>query len=378
MTFHGGETGHGEAPLVAEVKEELPAGLYFLEPAGGGDPVTAQVFLDGDKRFLAAVLPRVATSRPTDYRLERKKVQDRDRERGVFFRDQKGTLMIEVDLALFTMHNILSGHKPFLYPLVGPTSDAYTRHYPMQKIPAEKKDQDHPHQRSCWFTHGKVNGIDFWGEAANSGKVEEYARRTVVEGPVMARLATKDHWVGPNGRNVCDDERMMTFYRCEEVRMFDFDVKIIANDGPVEFGDTKEGMFGIRVASSMDVDKKTGGKITNAQGLTDESAWGKEAAWVDYVGPVSDKTVGISVLNHPSSFRFPTTWHVRTYGLFAANPFGWHDFGKGKSGAYTIPAGESITFRYRVILHTGDTQSAAVGERFAAYATPPALGIEPQ
>ena len=114
-------------------------------------------------------------------------------------------------------------------------------------------------------------------------------------------------------------------------------------------------MFGLRVASSMDVNKKHGGRITNAEGLTDDRAWGKASPWVDYTGPVEGKTVGIAILNHPRSFRYPTTWHVRTYGLFAANPFGWQDFGLGRSGEHTLPAGESIRFGYRVILHEGDT-----------------------
>jgi hypothetical protein len=145
----------------------------------------------------------------------------------------------------------------------------------------------------------------------------------------------------------------------------------------VTFGDTKEGMFGLRVASSMDVTRKKGGKITNAEGLTDERAWGQASPWVDYVGPVKDQTVGIAVLNHPASFRYPTTWHVRTYGLFAANPFGWKDFGKAERGDHTLPAGESIRFAYRVILHKGDTASLGVPAMFQAYAGKAALEVRP-
>ncbi len=134
-------------------------------------------------------------------------------------------------------------------------------------------------------------------------------------------------------------------------------------------------MFGIRVASSMDVTHKLGGLITNAEGLTDAKAWGKASPWVDYVGPVNGKTVGIAVLNHPGSFRYPTAWHVRTYGLFAANPFGSHDFGGSQPGDYTVPTGESVAFRYRVILHEGDTKAARVDRSFAAYAKPPTVEI---
>ena len=82
-------------------------------------------------------------------------------------------------------------------------------------------------------------------------------------------------------------------------------------------------------------------------------------------------------MNHPGSFRFPTNWHVRTYGLFAANPFGYKDFGRKDPGAYTIPKGEKIRFGYRVVLHEGDTPSANVPELFQAYSESPVVEIQP-
>jgi hypothetical protein len=118
----------------------------------------------------------------------------------------------------------------------------------------------------------------------------------------------------------------------------------------------------------MDVAAKKGGKIINSEGLTNDAAWGKPAAWVDYHGPVDNEILGIAIMNHPSSLRFPTCWHVRTYGLFAANPFGWHDFlGKDADGTYTVPHGGSFTLRYRVLLHQGDEMQGQVAERFANY-----------
>ena len=262
--------------------------------------------------------------------------------------------------------------KPYFFPLIGPTGELYTRSYPMTVLPEE--DHDHPHQRSCWFTFGKVNGVDFWlGRKPGFGTIKETGRTLVVAGPIVGRMTTTNDWRAADDRRFCVDERTVTFYRTKTARIIDFDFRIVASDGPVTFGDTKEGMFGIRVASTMDVNRKRGGRITNAEGLTDEKAWGKPSPWVDYVGPVKDKIVGIAVINHPQSFRYPTTWHVRTYGLFAANPFGWHDFGMKKSGEHTVPAGESIHFRYRVILHKGDTASAHIPPALQAYSKPPTI-----
>ena len=86
-------------------------------------------------------------------------------------------------------------------------------------------------------------------------------------------------------------------------------------------------------------------------------------------------TMYAAILNHPESFRYPTTWHVRTYGLFAANPFGWHDFGLKTSGRHVLPPGESLRFRYRLILHEGETPSAHLPEAFRSYAEPPKVEV---
>ena len=119
----------------------------------------------------------------------------------------------------------------------------------------------------------------------------------------------------------------------------------------------------------MRVDSRKGGRIVNSRGQVNGDAWGKPAEWVDYHGPVDGETIGIAILNHPSSFRFPTYWHVRTYGLFAANPFGLREFTNGaKQGQYRVASGENLTLRYRVLLHRGDDKRGKVAESFAAYA----------
>ena len=152
-------------------------------------------------------------------------------------------------------------------------------------------------------------------------------------------------------------------------RWIDFTITIKALDKPVKFGDTKEGTFGLRLAETISVDAKKGGQIVNSNGQLDNNAWGKAAEWVDCYGPLDSETVGIAILNHPSSFRYPTYWHVRGYGLFAANPFGLRDFSgdKKKDGSYTIQPGEQITLRYRVIFHRGDEKVGKIAEAFSSY-----------
>ena len=188
-----------------------------------------------------------------------------------------------MDQSLVSEYRTDIGAKPFLFPLVGPTGSSYTRAYPMETLAGE--DRDHPHQRSFWFTHGKVNGVDFWSEEKGHGTIKETARKSIVSGPMLGRLCTSDDWIGPDGRKVCEDERMLTFYKTRNARVIDFEIVLKATEGPVTFGDTKEGMFGLRVASSMDVDRKRGGRIVNAEGLVDDRGLGQGVSLGGLLGP---------------------------------------------------------------------------------------------
>jgi hypothetical protein len=295
-------------------------------------------------------------------------------------KNEKG-VTVKLDGQLFTEYLISNGPKPILWPIIGPTGVAMTRAYPMQQIEGEK--HDHPHHRSLWLTHGNVNGIDFWAEKpATTPKLKE-GQKAPIYGTILHRefrqvaasgnsatIATVNDWLAPDGQKQLEDERVVTFSTAGDSRIIDFDVVLKATAGDVKFGDTKEGSMGIRVPTVMDVTSKQGGQIVNSEGQIDKAAWGQRARWVDYHGPVGGQVIGIAFMNHPTSFRYPTTWHVRDYGLFAANPFGLHDFAPsaGGDGSHTIPSGQSMTLRYRFIFHKGDEKAADIESAFSKYA----------
>ena len=367
--------------VVAEVQGVPAPGFWKsdTEIPNGKLSRSGEVFKDGGKTFLVLLVNELGGGEFTSTTMTKRETPNSP----IFYLDLKGPdVGVNLQPGFFTTYHAQDGPKPYYYPLIGPDRKPVTRAYPMKQV--EGEDRDHPHQRSMWFSHGDVNGFDFWAsDPLNKpnpkfGAIQETSRAIVHNGLHVGVMRTTDDWLGLDGKKVCEDERTVLFTGTDgnALRLIDFDVTIKATAGPVTFGDTKEGMFGLRVASSMDVKRKLGGKITNAEGATDNDAWGKASPWVDYTGPVEGKTVGIAILNHPDSFRYPTTWHVRDYGLFAANPFGWHDFGLKKSGAYTVPAGESIRFRYRVLLHSGDTDSANVPNAFNGFAKPPAVTAE--
>ncbi|MCW5556630.1 MAG: PmoA family protein, partial [Verrucomicrobiae bacterium] len=177
--------------------------------------------------------------------------------------------------------------------------------------------------------------------------------------------------VAVDGRVIASDRRSLRFpLPAGPDRIVDFEITVFASEGDLVLGDTKEGTMAIRLAETMRVSQPQGrageGHIVNSEGVRDGATWGKRAAWCDYYGPVQGKTVGVAIFDHPSNPRYPTWWHVRDYGLYAANPFGVHDFEKQEKGAgnLRIPAGGSATFRYRFVFHPGDTATAGVAAQF--------------
>ena len=280
-----------------------------------------------------------------------------------------GKLVVEIGGKPFTEYLFKSGNKPILWPVYGPSGAKMTRGYPMLPA-ADTEKADHVHHRSLWFTHGDVNGESFWHEKGEGQPQPTIAQQKVVsvKSGKTGEIVTTNDWISQQGEVSCSDKRVIRFGGTADARWIDFDITISAGDKPVKFGDTKEGCMGIRIAGTMRVDAKKGGKIVNSEGQTDSGAWGKQAPWVDYTGPVGDETVGVAIFNHPTSYRYPSYWHVRTYGLFAANPFGLRYFkGSGNDGSMTLEAGKSVTLRYRFYFHKGDTESAGIAAAFKGY-----------
>ena len=174
-----------------------------------------------------------------------------------------------------------------------------------------------------------------------------------------------------DGKVICKDTRRVRIVPLANNEVYmDFDITLKATEGPVTFGDTKEGTMGIRTRPELRLEGKVAkGHILNSDGLTDRDCWGKRAAWVDYYGPVNGKTVGITMFEHPSSPRHPTWWHAREYGLFAANPFGIHDFEKKPAGTgdLVLEKDKEWTLRYRIYFHHDHLSREALQKHFEEY-----------
>ncbi len=163
----------------------------------------------------------------------------------------------------------------------------------------------------------------------------------------------------------------MTFYSgTGKNRMFDVDAKLTAVAGPVNFGDTKEGTFAIRINDKLTEKSKGGMMVSSEGGQGMKNVWGKKATWVDYSGTIDGKPLGIAIINNKGSYEYPTRWHSRDYGLFAANPFSESEMNGGreiKEGKFILDKGKSIDLKHRVVIHPGNTTDAKIADIASQY-----------
>lgn len=316
----------------------------------------------------------------------------------------------------FAAYVIDQGNKPYLWPVIGPTGKPLTRAYPMRDLAEEPAAQrDHPHHRGITFGHESAGaaewkppqtfagltgtetyhgGGDTWHERLTfedfirQGKMTDQNRARL---PTVGRIVHRDFTlaevegdravieevcdhVDPAGRPFLMEHRRLTFRADGDSRTIDVDQEFACAPaaGPVRFDDRKDAGLFIRVPTSMAVDSKQGGRIVNSDGLVDKEAWSKPARWCDYHGPVAGEHLGVAILNHPASYRYPTRWHVRTYGLFTANPFASRDYEASlPDGTTTLAPGDVLRLHHRFLFHKGDEQAGAVESAWRQYAAEP-------
>jgi hypothetical protein len=263
--------------------------------------------------------------------------------------------------------------KPYLHPLLAGSGKQVSRSYPMAEVAGESKD--HPHHRGLWFSHGDVNGWDFWANEKTQKGVGKGTGQIVLDKLVSAKGGKKAGeikanftWKDGTGKALLTENRSIRIEPMGTSRAIDLDIVLTAVE-PVKFGDTKEGTFAIRLAKALE-EPQTGTMVASTGKSKEKAVWGTAAAWVDYWGTIEGEKLGVAIFDHPKNPRYPTYWHSRSYGLFASNIFGLHDFlrDKTKDGSLELKAGEKVQFRFRVLIHDGDTESAGIAKLYDAWA----------
>jgi len=293
-----------------------------------------------------------------------------------------GTVLIAENGEEITTYHFRDGSplpitsKPFFHPLnlegLSLTREVAPKSAPQPKI-------DHTHHRSLWVAHGDVNGTDVWSDEKGHGFQKHVSFTRLFSGPVVAGFQEELTWTDAAGKPVMDETRLFRAWRGAAAgRFIDLEVTLRATYGPVKLGDTKEGgICSLRIREPLQGDRD--GLMTNAVGGTGEpEIWGQRSPWLDYSGTLEGKKVGIAVFDHPRSFRYPTHWHARDYGLFTANPFALHDYKSGWSedGSHQMKRGDSLPFGYRIYLHAGDRDSARVASHWLNFAYEPRVEVK--
>ncbi len=280
----------------------------------------------------------------------------------------------------FTAYRYSGGllKKPVLFPLRTVSGMDVTRGYPIATRPGERVD--HPHHYGLWFNHGDVNGIDFWN---NSDAIPENRRNhygaILHQGFIDIRdgtpgvLAVRKNWVIPSGDTILHERTSYTFSGGEHFRQIDHSTTLTATAAQVLFRDSKEGMFALRVARSLEQPdnervfltdstlhpssvksaNKEGvtGRYLNSEGETGDAVWGKRARWVKLSGMIGADSVAIVIFDYPENPNHPPHWMARGYGLFGVNPFGSKIYTDGKEALnFSLDPGKSVSFRHRVLI----------------------------
>ena len=262
--------------------------------------------------------------------------------------------------------------KPVIYPLWSPSGIEVLRAYPFET--REGESHDHPHHQGIFFTYDKVNGEGFWHavEPPPRIRLEEVVRAEGGRGRGV--IQTRHAWVGRSGRTLLEEERTMVFRPDVDRNVIDFDMTLRALEDRVEFEDTKEGMFGIRVAPWLKEKGGTGRYLNDHGDESEAGVWGKRANWVRLEGHTGGRTVGIAVFDHPENVNHPTYWHARGYGLFAVNPLGQGMFQKLRGVKNPVPfhlvlkPGETARFRWRVVVYEGPRSPELIQAWYDRYA----------
>ncbi len=247
--------------------------------------------------------------------------------------------------------------KPFLLPVRSEGGVIITRSLWQ---PGEEK-QDHLHHKGVWVAVDEVNGLRFWNEQA---RIKTISIEILEHEGNPARMRVVNHWLGESKANepVLEEATEIRFYAN---RLLAYDIRFSPAAGTVTFNDTKEGLFGIRLADTMR--EKEGGAFSNvvsANGCNGSAdCWGKPSNWIDYHGPVGGGIHGAAIFDHPENFR-PSRYHVRDYGLFSINPFGEKAYTRGENAPqpFVLQPGETLRLRFGLYIHSGNTVSAKVAE----------------
>lgn len=390
LTVNAGWHHRKGCPVRAAVAldDSLDLNALVLQDQTDGAMVPVQAWRGDDGQVeLAWIVAEMAAKESRVYALQASDCGSQALTAGVALQEvAEGKVKVTIGGNHFTTYNFgREWVRPFLYPVMADHGVGVTRNWPMVEGVAGETN-DHPHHKGIYTAFGDVNGTMNWGEGPDHAWQNQKAFTRMYSGPVAGGFTAEIDWTESDRETVVMTEtRRIAFFNTPmNARVFDYDVTFHASQGEVTLGDTRlggkeGGLVAARVASTMDAERELGGVIENGMGgVQEDETWGKMAPWCDYSGPAGDGWYGICLMDHMENPRYPTYWHVRNYGLMTANPVGVHAFtGSDEEhlGDLVIPAGESLTWKYRVLIHHGDAAMGNCDGHYQDFVSPPTVSV---
>jgi hypothetical protein len=270
--------------------------------------------------------------------------------------------------------------KPVLYPVYTAGGTDVTRGFPLNPKPGDPTD--HPHHIGIWFNYENVNGLDFWNNSYAIPKEKKNLYGWIKTDRILETksgqkgiLSYHANWTNQKNETLLEETTRFEFSQVGHKRIIDR-ITVLKANTEVKFTDAKDGMLGIRLAHELQIptdkdqkftddkgnitivkggsDKVANGNYITSEGIQGDSAWSTRGVWCKVYGKMGNDSVSVVIIDHPRNPNYPTFWHARGYGLFAANPLGEKIFTNGKSEKnLKLNKGEYITFRYRIVVDDG-------------------------
>lgn len=253
-------------------------------------------------------------------------------------------------------------------PYMGPFYEKYGK----QMTRLNFTIKEHPHHRSLWVSHGDIDGVDNWNERPEHGYIINQGIDGVVSSPAYCEFTAHNVWTKHDKTTKqCDEVTTYRIYNTsDEVRVMDVTIRLVASYGAFTLGKTKEaGPIAVRMNDELVVGKT--GRFETPDGINEDEIWMKRAPWCDYCGTAEGHRCGITIMDCPDNFGYPTYWHSRNYGLMAPN----NSF---IPEPRRIEAGDEAKWTFRVVIHNGDTRSAEISERYADFVAMPLVADRDQ
>ena len=261
---------------------------------------------------------------------------------------------VTIDGKFFTSYHFAENEKyPFFFPVNAPASGGSV---------TSMRNGEYPHHSSLFFGCDMVNGGNYWQEGLDRGRIISVGARITKPSGDKVTIEDECIWKRPDAEAPIKDKRRVTISApSKELYQLDFDITMeMLSD--VTILKTNHSLFSARIDNDLSV--RQGGTMVNAEGKTGEKGtFGEPSAWIDCWGNRKTGAEGIAVLQHPSNRWYPSPWFTRDYGFISPTPMYWPENEK----ATALKKGETVSLRYRVLIHSGNTREARIAERFKQY-----------